>query len=166
MKCFDCDFDNPDEEKWCLACGAPLGERRASMDIDYEATRGRYNQFKNASEMARSGQWTSAQFKKFMEDISSFLAKKAQEIVELIQTTNYTSDEGGTEEVNVGMQGIDAFEKGMEEMYHYSEDLDPEHLELGLRMIWEGNQLILEAMRVNRTNRQNLIDQWEQFQQY
>jgi hypothetical protein len=135
------------------------------MDIDYEATRGRYNQFKNASEMARSGQWTPEQFKKFMEDISSFLAKKAQEIVELIQQTNYTAD-GGEEEVSVGMQGIEAFEKGMEEMYHYAEDLDPEHLEQGLRMIWEGNQLILEAMRINRENRRQLIDQWEQFQQY
>jgi hypothetical protein len=33
-------------------------------------------------------------------------------------------------------------------------------------MIWEGNQLILEAMRINRENRRQLIDQWEQFQQY
>jgi hypothetical protein len=165
MKCFDCEFDNPEEEKWCLACGAPLADRRPSLEIDYEATRGRYNQFKNASEMARSGQWTPVQFSKFMEDISAFLAKKSQEIMELIQTTNYVQD-GGADEVQVGLSGIEIFERGMEEMYHYSQDQESEHLEQGLRMIWEGNQLILEAMRINRENRRLLIEQWDQFQQF
>jgi len=44
----------------------------------------------------------------------------------------------------------------MHEMWLYLEDGDPGHLDSGLEMLWEGNEKINEAMRLNRDSREDL----------
>ena len=115
---------------------------------------GRYNQFKRAVDNVKAGTWTAEEFHEFLFNIYEDLSAKARELHEIIETEKYI--EYAEKEVHCGVAGLDLFEAGMHEMSVYLEDGDITHLDGGLARIWEGNEKINEAMRINRENREEL----------
>ncbi len=115
---------------------------------------GRYNQFKRAVDNVRNGSWTVEEFGEFLNNIYEDLGAKAQEMREIIVEEKYEEING--EEVSMGGSGIDLYDAGMQEMSYFLEDGEEHHLDEGLAMIWEGNEKINEAMRLNREGRDNL----------
>lgn len=115
---------------------------------------GRYNQFKRAVDNVRNGSWTAEEFNEFLVNIYGVLSAKAQECRDIITEENYEETDGS--EVEHGVSGMDLYEAGMQEMSLFLEDGEMVHLDEGLALIWEGNEKINEAMRINRESRDNL----------
>lgn len=80
------------------------------------------------------------------------------EIEEIIVENKY--DEYANEEVEQGLQGMNCFEEGMQEMSLYVEDGELSHLDTGMQLIIEGNSLLNDAKRLNRSGRKDLEEQW------
>ncbi|MHB2020660.1 MAG: hypothetical protein ACYCW6_27295, partial [Candidatus Xenobia bacterium] len=123
---------------------------------------GRYRQLQDASEKALAGQMSGSQFREFLEHISGLLAEKAEAIISTIREHEYDKDY--PDEVEMGLDGVRGFESGLQEMWMFSQDSDPRHVHDGLAMIWEGNQKIINAMRLNREMRAALAEEWEKLQ--
>ncbi len=102
----------------------------------------------------RNGSWTVEEFGEFLNNIYEDLGAKAQEMREIILEEKYEEING--EEVTMGGSGIDLYDSGMQEMSYFLEDGEEHHLDEGLALIWEGNEKINEAMRLNREGRDNL----------
>lgn len=115
---------------------------------------GRYNQFKRAVDNVRSEAWSPEEFNEFLVNIYEDLSAKAQEMREIIVNENY--GDYAKEEVECGLAGLDLFEAGMQELSLLLEDGEFVHLDEGLSLIWEGNEKINEAMRLNREGRDNI----------
>ena len=115
---------------------------------------GRYNQFKRAVDNVKKGNWSDGEFHEFLFNIYETLSAKANEMREIIESENY--GEYAEEEVACGLAGLELFEAGMQEMSYFLEDGDTYHLDEGLAHIWEGNEKINEAMRINREKREDL----------
>lgn len=113
-------------------------------------------------EAVQSGALAPHDFATWLERLSNLLVEKSRGIIETIEATNYWQE--GPEEVEMGLSGVQSFEEGLAELWQFTQDMDPGHLEQGLVMVWEGNQRIIEAMRLNRESRQNLALEWEQLQ--
>lgn len=105
-------------------------------------------------ERTRTGDWNVEDFEAFLSNVYEVLTHKAQECRTLIDETNYRDD--APEEVDGGLRGIDLYEMGMQELWLFLHDGEAHHLEEGMRLIWEGNEKINDAMRLNRESREDL----------
>lgn len=119
-----------------------------------ERIRGRYRQFKEAVDKTRSGEWSAEEFQAFLMNTFELLTAKANECRTIIEEEEYEDD--SPDEVREGLAGLDLYDAGMHEMYAYLEDGELEHLDEGLRLIYDGNEKINEAMRLNRETREDL----------
>lgn len=135
---------------------------RASTRPDGEASTSRYRQIRQRCEEVQGGQITLAEFITYLQDLSNILTTRAQAIYDNFQATDYWAENG--DECEIGISGVESYEAGVNELWAYVEELDPERISNGLVMIWEGNQRIIEAMRINRENREALALLWEQLQ--
>lgn len=160
--CSDCGFTNPSSERFCLACNSQLGVARATSRPDAEASTSRYRQIRQKCEEVQTGHVTVEHFVAYMTDLSNILSQRAQSIYDNFQATDYWSENG--EECEIGVSGVESYEAGVNEIWAFIEDGDPSHINEGLVMIWEGNQRIIEAMRINRENREALALLWDQLQ--
>ncbi len=115
---------------------------------------GRYEQFRQAAERARAGEWNAEEFEAFLLHLYDILTAKAVDCRAFIEESRYREE--APDEVDRGLRGLDLYEVGMHEMWLYLEDGDPGHLDSGLEMLWEGNEKINEAMRLNRDSREDL----------
>ena len=115
---------------------------------------GRYEQFRQAAERIRTGQWSAEEFEAFLCHLYEVLTQKAQDCRAFIEETGYREE--SPDEVDGGLRGIDLYELGMQEMWNFLQDGEFGHLDEGLRLVWEGNEKINEAMRVNRESREDL----------
>jgi hypothetical protein len=52
----------------------------------------------------------------------------------------------------------------MEEMWQFTQDQDPSHLDSGLILAYQGSQMIIHAMYINRESRKVLMEEWERLQ--
>ena len=119
---------------------------------------GRFQQFKDAVERVRSGQWASDDFLEFLQNIYTLLTEKRMSAEQLIQESGY--EEYAEDEVRQGRDGMDHYEMGMQEMSLFLEDGEMAHLDQGLDLIWQGNERLNDAMRINRAERKKLEDEW------
>ena len=161
-RCKDCGFDNPPTEEFCQACNTPLQLGQLSLPSVEDGIGSRYRQIRGKVEELQRGKLGAAEFAKWLEDLSIVLAQRARAIVQNIEAGQYWKE--NPDEVEIGLSGVRSFEQGLEELWRYAQDYDPAHLELGLQMVWEGNQRIVEAMHINRDSRQTLALLWEQLQ--
>jgi hypothetical protein len=156
-----CGAGNPDSVNYCESCGAALPKMPQTSTAPPPQVNERYNQLREAGEKAVSGEWTSEEFITFLNGISSILAQKEREIKEILETEipqeAYSDFE---DELNVGFSGIDYYNQGIAEMLCFGQDGDPVHIDAGLNMIKDGNELINEAMRINRENRRKLEEMY------
>lgn len=162
IQCSECEFINPPGEAFCQRCNHLLGSVRPSARPDATASTSRYRQIRMRCEEVQSGQITMEQFAEFLQQTATILQTRARDIYDNIQSTEY--DKENAEEVSVGLAGVDSYQAGMNELWQFIDDGDPQHLETGLLQIWEGNQGIIEAMRINRESREELALLWEQLQ--
>lgn len=102
----------------------------------------------------RSGDWTADDLREFLLQISETLAEKGLACRTFIEESGYRSE--AEEEVDEGLSGIEHYEYGMQEMWQFLDDGDLAHLAAGLKIIWEGNEKINQAMRLNRESREDL----------
>lgn len=82
------------------------------------------------------------------------LTEKAVDVRAFIQESGYRDE--APDEVESGLQGVDLYEAGMQELYQYLQDGYDDHLTEGLRLLWEGNEKINHAMFLNRESREDL----------
>lgn len=132
------------------------------MQPDAEAATSRYRIIRARVEDLRNGQITLDQFADFLRETSDILAACSQDIYDNIEASGYYAE--NAEEVDMGLAGVQGYESGLNELWQYVEDGDATHLEQGLLTIWDGNQRIIEAMRINRQSREALALLWEQLQ--
>jgi len=159
--CIKCGGSNPDSVNYCESCGAALPKMPQSHVAPPQQVNERFNQLRDAGEKVINGEWTTEEFISFLNGISSVLAQKEHEIKEILESEipqeAYSDFE---DELNVGFSGIDSYNQGIAEMLYYGEDQDPAHIDAGLNMIKDGNELINEAMRINRENRRKLEEMY------
>lgn len=157
ITCPMCQTPNQDNARTCQRCHGMLPRFAAPLPV-FEYVMGRYRQFENASQAAMQGVWTPQELGHFLEVISATLAEKARATVAFIEESGY--QEYGWDEVDMGLDGIRHYEAGMETMYAFVSDPDPQHLVEGLELIKYGNDRINEAMRRNREERARLAEEW------
>ncbi|GMU51397.1 MAG: hypothetical protein AMXMBFR33_05430 [Candidatus Xenobia bacterium] len=157
--CLSCGHANETGTGFCVQCNARLPKIDAtSVSSGTGHITGRYEQIRDAAEKARSGQWSASEFGEFIKNLFEFLEKHKEGIVSYVRETGYY--DYGNEEVNLGMTGVEKFEEGLEALYHFSESGDAHLIDQGLSVIWEGNEMINEAMRENRAARRRLEEEW------
>ncbi|MGM9997804.1 MAG: hypothetical protein ACI38Q_00140 [Candidatus Bruticola sp.] len=157
--CMQCGEQNEGKNlRKCQNCGAILPRMDTSAMVQVEEQSGRVKQFANAVEKVRSEEWGAEDFYEFLNGVYEQLRSLREEIEEIIVQNQY--GEYAPEEVEGGLEGMDCFEEGMQEMSIYVEDGDISHLDLGMEKIVEGNRRINEAKRINRSSRKELEEQW------
>ena len=157
--CMQCGHQNDGHNlNNCQNCGALLPRMDTSAMVRVEEESGQVKQFSEAVEKVRSGEWDQEQFYEFLSGVFERLGNLRAEIEEIIVENKY--DEYANEEVEQGLQGMNCFEEGMQEMSLYVEDGELSHLDTGMQLIIEGNSLLNDAKRLNRSGRKDLEEQW------
>lgn len=156
--CMQCGSQNEKNANFCWSCNAVLPKLDTTAMITVDKVVGRFNQFKDAVERVKNGTWTSEEFFEFLQNIYATLAEKRLGTEGFIQEAGYEEYSG--DEVRQGRDGMDHYELGMQEMSLFIEDGDVSHLDHGLDLIWQGNERINDAMRINRMERRKLEDEW------
>ena len=144
---------------YCVCCNAPLPRIEPARLEPWGHQTGRFEQIRDACEKVRSQAWTLEEFEQFISNLFNFLEGHKNAIIGYVKETGYF--EYGSQEVEMGFTGVQRYEEGLELIYTYIEDGVPESvLDQGLQMIWEGNEMINEAMRENRAARRKLEEEW------
>lgn len=104
----------------------------------------------DACQRVASGEWTPEKFEEYLEQ----LAEKLQEREDFIRQIEIPPEaiEEMQEELEIGFSGIAHWNDGVSRMMQFVEEFDVTHLEEGLELCREGNDMLNEAMRINREN--------------
>ncbi len=145
---------------YCSQCNAPLPKIDPNSNMSGTGHQtGRFEQIRDACDKVRTQAWTLEEFEQFISNLFNFLEGHKNAIIGYVKETGYF--EYGSQEVEMGFTGVQRYEEGLELIYTYIEDGVPESvLDQGLQMIWEGNEMINEAMRENRAARRKLEEEW------
>lgn len=147
--CLRCAAPNSPDENYCEKCGATLPKLAYSIDMaNVNIVDERYKSFAEAAAKVQSGEWSPEEFENFMEATFEKLARIEEEIKSIPISEEIMED--FEEELEVGFAGIERFNQGMEMMMLYLEDENPSHLDDGLKLILQGNDLIHRARIINR----------------
>lgn len=164
--CVQCGHQNNDSERNCVECGALLPRDNYGMGFSdssssLELETGRVRQFADAVEKVRSGEWSVDDFGAFIHHMYETLGNMRASIEQDLIDMGY--EEFGAEEMECGIEGLDLFDAGMEEMSLYCEDEDEGHLAEGMERIVKGNEKIHEAKCKNRSERKGFEADWAVF---
>lgn len=154
MICVKCGQQNAPGQNFCQQCNSVLPKISDPGQVNHQKVNERYLQLKEASDKVLAGTWSVDEYGAFLESISRVLAQKEQEIREMEIPPE--AIEGFREELEVGFSGIEMYNQGVTIMLAYVADGDEAHIHEGLELVREGNDLINEAMRINRDNRRKL----------
>jgi len=163
--CLRCGAQNPPGENYCLSCGATLPKLAYTMEMaSVDQVDERYRKFAEAAEMVKTGQWSVEEYANFMETTYQKLRQIEDGIREVPISEEIMDD--FEEELEIGFQGVEMFNEGMETMMEYIEDEDPAHLEEGLKLIAKGNGMIHRARIINRERDKRLGMNADLYRQY
>ena len=162
--CLRCGGQNTPTENYCEHCGATLPKLAYTIDMAVvEKVDDRLHRFVEAAQNVQSGEITLDEFTNFMETTYNRLKRIEDEIREIPVSEEIM--ESFEEELDVGFQGMELFNEGMEEMMAYADDEDPSHLSAGLRLIEQGNAMIHQARTINRERDSRLGSDADLFRQ-
>lgn len=113
---------------------------------------GKYDQIREACEKAKAGEWSEEELTSFIQALLGTLRAQREAIAGYVAETGYSDFSG--QEVDVGLQGAQKFEEGLERILASRDAIDD-----GLKMISEGTQLINQAMGINREERRKLEEE-------
>ncbi len=153
LACQGCGYINPATEELCLACAATLEANRR------ERFTGRYNHVRKHVEALRAGELSHDDFRYWLDELLTEMLERGRGILAFMQESEYWKE--NQEEVETGLKGVESFEAGLYEIATYFEDLNEAHLDEGLQLCWAGTEKIVDAMRINRQNRESLSLDWE-----
>lgn len=104
----------------------------------------------DACQRVASGEWNAEQFGEYIEQ----LAVKLQEREDFIRQIEIPPEaiEDMREELEIGFSGIAHWNDGVARMSQFIDEPDIAHLEEGLEFCRQGNDLLNDAMRINREN--------------
>lgn len=154
--CFHCGELTDPSENYCQKCGATLPKLAYTVTdiVSVDKVFDLYHKFRDQAGAVKAGAITLEDFENFMVDMQDKLMAQEENI------RNYELDDSiiddFEEELEVGFQGIDAINEGMEIMFEYVDDENPVHLDEGLELINEGLELIHRARIINRVRDKRL----------
>lgn len=151
MECIKCGHQNEEGREACEGCGLVLATLEYNEKGEADPVYDRYLVFRNAVMSALDGRSTSDEFKRFLDDESFKMAQKEQEIRQLEIPPEALEE--FREELEVGFEGIDRYNKALLHFRQYSASGDAAFARSGLDLAWAGNEKINEARRLNRKNR-------------
>lgn len=162
--CLRCGEPNTPTENYCEHCGATLPKLAYAIDMAVvEKVDERVHRFVEVAQNVQSGEMSLDEFAEFMETTYNRLKRIENEIREIPISEEIM--ESFEEELDVGFQGMELFNEGMEEMMAYADDEDPIHLTAGLRLIEQGNSMIHRARMINRERDSRLGSDADLFRQ-
>ncbi len=154
-----CGHENPDTATVCTNCKTPIPKMSHMISTAPPAkVSERYMQIKTASDSVLAGAMSMEDYARFLHETRETLSQKEQEIRE-VEIPEEAYDEFA-EELTIGYQGIDLYNEGLEYLVKYTQDGNPVNVSHGLGLIYEGNERINEAMRINRENRRKLEEEY------
>ena len=159
MICMKCGEQNPEGINYCQRCNTMLPRvtpqsANTAQQQPPQKVNERYLQLKEAGENVASGAWTVDQYAFFLDHISRVLAQKEQEIRDIEIPPEAFED--FRQELEIGFAGIELYSNGIALMREFLGDGNVGHIQEGLDLIRDGNEMINEAMRINRENRRKL----------
>lgn len=156
MICIKCGHTNTFGQKFCTGCNAVLPKMTHVPQATAEPSfvNERYLRIQAASEQVLRGESNVEDYAVFLDEVYEALSVKEQEMrsIEIPPETF----EDFREELEVGFAGIEMYFEGVRTLQLYVEQQDSSHIEAGLELIREGNELVNQAMRINRENRRKL----------
>lgn len=157
MICIKCGSHNPQGYLFCLSCNSPLPKiDETEMMVLHEEVTDRLRSIESSGLKARRGEISLEEFSDFIVRTLNILGAKEQEISEFVEETGYRED--ASQELDIGFQGMNLYVEGLRTMLDFAQDGDPSHLDAGLELVKKGNDLINQAMTINRRARLDL--QW------
>lgn len=155
MICTKCGQLNPAGANYCHGCSSVLPKVVLDAEaVTHEKVTERYQQLKEAGEKVLGGTWSVEEYATFLDDISNLLAQKEQEIRDIEIPADALED--FRQEIEIGFSGLELYTNGISTMRQFLTDGDEAHIQQGLELIRDGNEMINEAMRINRENRRKL----------
>lgn len=154
MICVKCGQQNSPGQNFCQQCNSVLPKIGDPEQANHQKVNERYLQLKEASDKVLAGTWSMDEYGAFLENIARVLAQKEQEIREMEIPPEAIED--FRRELETGFSGIEMYNHGVSIMMQFLSDSDPAHIHAGLELVRDGNDLINEAMRINRENRRKL----------
>ncbi len=107
-------------------------------------------EIEDACQRVASGEWNGDQFADYIDQ----LAEKLQERENFIRQIEIPPEaiEDMREELEIGFSGIAHWNDGVARIAQFLDEPEVAHLEEGLEMCRQGNDLLNEAMALNREN--------------
>lgn len=132
---------NPHQKK---IMGQAMGNQQPEV-IDRHLT-----EIEEACQRVASGEWTTDQFADYVDQ----LAEKLQERENFIRQIEIPPEaiEDMRQELEVGFAGIANWNDGVARMAQFIDEPEIAYLEEGLELCRQGNDLLNEAMKINREN--------------
>ena len=150
-----CGHDNPENATVCANCKTPIPRMSHMVSSSPPAkVNDRYLQIKDASDKVLAGQWTIDEYAKYLHDLREVLSQKEREIKEV--EIPEESMEEFAEELTVGYHGIDLYNEGISDLMKYTQDGNPVNVSHGMQLIYEGNERINDAMRINKKKKKKI----------
>lgn len=168
--------DDPGESR-CPFCSQPVDKDavecphcRLNLDsknpLNAPAPRGhadnmtaRYMEFQGKVESVRMGKLSRPDFAQWLNETISKLLSKRQDYMLTVRESGYI--ETHPAEVDLAMNGILDFEDSANDMLEFANsDTDISALDAALAKMWQANEAINDAMRLNRSFRAQLEDDW------
>lgn len=155
MLCLMCGQDNSDELTTCPKCNAPMPQKSNGISsAPPKKVYDRYHKIKTLAEQAKNGEISMEEFKDFLLTTKSILETKEKDIKEIEIQPEYHDD--FLLEMDVGFHGLQLFYQGIDMLVTYTAIKSDEILERGLMFINDGNELVNEAMSINREHRRQM----------
>ena len=107
-------------------------------------------EIEDACQRVASGEWDGDQFADYIEQLAEKLAERENFIRQIEIPPEAIEDM--REELEIGFSGIAHWNDGVARLAQFIEEPDVSHLEEGLDLCRQGNDLLNDAMRINRDN--------------
>lgn len=150
MTCPACDYSNDNGVLFCRGCRTLfLGYTADEASPPEEGER--VLVLAQACELVRSGDWTIAEFRQYLNEFAEEQEKKETGIrsVEI----PFGLEEEFEEERQVGFDGVETCNHSISVLASYDPEITGDHvLHEGLRQFHNGIQRVKEAMKINRRN--------------
>ena len=162
--CNNCTTEIGFDEPTCPNCGIELPEidfldRPAPKSHEKDITT-RYESFARAIEKLRSQRMSRTEFLEWLETLAPDLLGKRTRYVERVKEFGFFEE--NPDEVEMCLTGILEYEESIMMMGGacQTEEMDFAVLDHALQKMWEGNEKINEAMRLNRAYRAKMEEDW------
>lgn len=116
--------------------------------------RDRLAMFEQAVRRLRSGETSAAAFSTWLEEVAAQMAERQRHLHEIYASLPPELEGAFVTEAEVGFRGIGLYLKGIEHLRAYVKNEVDALLDQAVEAMRAGNALILDAMRINRENRE------------